>query len=267
MERRFLSHASAGKVLLGVVHLKPLPGSPRHDGRDLAEITRLARIDAEVILEAGFDGYLLENFGDAPFFKTAVPAHVIAILTRIALALPRGGHLAGVNVLRNDARGALAVALAADHDFIRVNVHIGAMVTDQGLIEGDAAHTARDRAALAPAVAILADLDVKHAMPLGRSFDLRESARDAVHRGLADGVIVTGKATGSPASHDDLKAVREVLPETPLLAGSGVTAATVKKTLRVASGIIVGTAIKAGGRVEEPVDPARARELVTEARG
>ena len=262
---RFKEVAGARKILLGMIHLQPLPGSPLHEAR-LDAIIAAARRDADSILEAGFDGYMVENFGDIPFIKGPAPPHVIAIMTRVALELPRGDALRGANVLRNDASGALAVALAAGLDMIRVNVHVGAAITDQGLIEGEAARTLRERAALAPAVAILADVDVKHSMPIGTRHALADEARDAVERGLADALIVTGPSTGRGASPGDLKSAREAVPGVPILVGSGITAATVREAFRVADGAIVGTSIKEEGRARAPVDPSRARELVAEAR-
>jgi membrane complex biogenesis BtpA family protein len=248
-----------------MVHLKPLPGSPLFSGT-LDGIIDAARRDAERILEAGLDGYIIENFGDIPFLHGAAPPHVIALLTRIALELPRGRGLRGVNVLRNDPSGALAVALAAGLDMIRVNVHVGAAVTDQGIIEGEAGRTLRERAALAPGIAILADVDVKHSSPLGARHDIAEQARDAAERGLADALIVTGTSTGRAASLDELKTVREAVPGTPILVGSGIGLANVRDALRIADGVIVGTSLKEKGLARAPVDPARARELVAEAR-
>ena len=262
-----IAAASDRKLLLGVVHLLPLPGSPRGRSRSVENIIARARADADAYLEAGFDGFVIENFGDTPFFPDAVPPHVLTLMTRVALALPRQDALVGANVLRNDARGALAVAIGADLDFVRVNVHTGAAVTDQGIIEGRAAETAREREALAPKVAILADVDVKHAAPLGVGRDLAESARDTAYRGLADGLIVTGKATGSSASLQDLETVTRAVPDRPVLVGSGVTADTVRATLKLASGVIVGTAVKTGGNAEADVDASRAREFVEAARG
>jgi len=264
--KRFEEAVGQRKLILGVVHLKPLPGSPRYDGREIASIASAARGEAEAIVEAGFDGYILENFGDTPFFKGRVPPHVLTIMTRIALELPRDDALAGVNILRNDAAGALAVATACGLDMVRINVHSGAMVTDQGIVEGDAARTLRAREQLAAEVAILADINVKHAAPVASVFDIRDAAHDAAYRGLADGLIVTGNATGNPCSPGDLVAVRGAVPDRPLFAGSGVSAETVRETLLQADGVIVGTWIKKRGRVEEPVDPSRAREFVKEAR-
>ena len=264
---RFQEAVQKSRVLLGVVHLQPLPGSPRYGGESLDAITTAAREDAVSILEAGFDGYILENFGDTPFYAGQVPPHVISILTRIATELPGDKTLVGVNVLRNDASGALAVALACRMAMIRVNVHTGAMLTDQGIIQGRAAITTRERRQLAPDVAILADVNVKHAVPLGTEFDLQAAARDTAYRGLADALIVTGTGTGMPASLDEVRAVKKAVPDRPLLVGSGVHLETVRDLLRQADGVIVGTALKRDGLVENPVDKARARELVAEARG
>ena len=258
--------AAKGKLLLGVVHLLPLPGSPRGGLAPLEDIIVRARRDAEALLSAGFNGYVIENFGDAPFYSGPVPSHVLTLMTRVALTLPRQNSLIGVNVLRNDAQGALAVSLAAELDFIRVNVHTGAAVTDQGIIEGQAARTVRRREELAPGVAILADVDVKHASPLGSRYDISEAAREAAYRGLADGLIVTGTSTGRAVSVSDLDTVTRAVPDRPVFAGSGVSVDTARETLKLAAGIIVGTAVKEAGDVEAPVDAKRCREFVDAAR-
>jgi membrane complex biogenesis BtpA family protein len=154
------------------------------------------------------------------------------------------------------------VASAVDFDFVRVNVHTGAMVTDQGIVEGNAAATLRERAELAPTVAVLADVDVKHAHPLGAGFDLAEAARETAYRGLADGLIVTGKGTGSPARLDDLRTVREAVPDRVVLVGSGVTSDTVAEVLQIADGVIVASALKPDADVTAPIDPDRARRFI-----
>lgn len=297
----FQAAIARGKLLLAVVHLRPLPGSPRNGEAPASEATRAeptrpdapraeaslsekpgaalgagegtiaaiadaARRDAETIMATGFDGYIIENFGDAPFFAEDVPPHVVAAMTRIALALPREGAVVGVNVLRNDARAALGIAAACGLQAIRVNVHVGAVVADQGIVEGRAALTTRERRLIAPDVAILADVKVKHAVPLGVSYDLRSAARDTAYRGLADALIVTGSATGEPASMEDLRVVRDAVPDRPVIVGSGVTTETVREILELAGGIIVGSAIERDGRAGNPVDFDRALSLVREAR-
>ena len=108
----------------------------------------------------------------------------------------------GFNVLRNDAQAALALCAACGGSFIRVNVHTGAMLTDQGIIEGNAFETLRYRQRICPGAQIFADVHVKHAVPLG-NWAIGDSARDAVERGLADALIVSGIGTGHAADCAD----------------------------------------------------------------
>jgi membrane complex biogenesis BtpA family protein len=174
----------------------------------------------------------------------------------------------GVNVLRNDADAALSAAAAAGASFVRVNVHVGTSVTDQGVLQGRAYETIRERDRLDADVAVLADVDVKHATPLGGR-PLEERVADVVERGLADGVVVSGTGTGRPADDDTIRAVRETLaavaPSTPLFVGSGVTSESVAETLSIGDGAIVGTALKTDGETTNAVDVDRVRELVENA--
>ncbi|NHN49634.1 BtpA/SgcQ family protein [Halostella sp. JP-L12] len=255
----------AASPVVGMVHLPPLPGSPGFDG-DRDRIEERALSDARTLAEGGADAVLVENFGDAPFYPDDVPKHVVASMTAAvervadAVSLP-----VGVNVLRNDAETAVSVAAATGADFVRVNVHSGAAVTDQGVIEGAAHETVRLRDRLDADVSILADVGVKHAAPLGdRPF--AERVADAVERGMADGVVVSGAGTGEPTPEERLDAAREEVAsldrEVPLFVGSGVTAETVAATLSAADGVIVGTALKEGGETTNPVDPDRVRRVV-----
>lgn len=248
-------------ILIGVVHLPATPGAPRFAGDADAPLRR-AVSDARALIGGGCDALIVENFGDAPFWKEHVPAETIASL---ALALDRVRALAkavpvGVNVLRNDARAALGLCAATGAAFARINVHVGAMLTDQGLIEGRAAETLRERARLCPSVALLCDVHVKHAQPLAAQ-PIGEAARETRERGLADALIVSGTRTGDPPSAADLRAVREAASGSPLLVGSGLTVDNAAELLALADGAIVGTAFKHDGDVNAPVDPARVRAL------
>ena len=224
--------------------------------------------DAGALATAGFDAVLVENFGDAPFFKDAVPPETIAAMARAAEAvravLPPSLAV-GVNVLRNDARAAVAIAAAADLDFIRVNVLTGSVATDQGLVQGRAAEVLRARAHLAPRVRILADVCVKHARPLAPR-PLAEEVHDLVARGGADAVIVSGERTGGGVDPAHLEAVRAAAGDAPVLVGSGASARTVGALLAHADGVIVGTALKRGGHTTARVDPRRAAAFVRAAR-
>jgi membrane complex biogenesis BtpA family protein len=250
--------------LIGMVHLGPLPGSAR--SVPFTETIDQAVSDAIVLGEAGFDAIMIENFGDAPFFADDVPKITIAAMTRVASAVGQASNLPfGINVLRNDALGAMAVAAATGAAFIRVNVLSGSMSTDQGHITGKSAELARLRAAIAPDVAVLADVMVKHATPPpGLTID--RAAADLWERAGADGIIVSGTGTGQALDDADLRLVHGVVPQAPLYAGSGVTADTVAKILEICAGAIVGTATKVDGITTNRVDPDRALAIVEAAR-
>jgi membrane complex biogenesis BtpA family protein len=247
------------RAVFGVVHLAPLPGAPQFEG-DLQKVIDRAAADARAILEGGADGLVLENFGDRPFPKS-VESETVAAMTRVITEL-RGAMRKpfGVNVLRNDALAALAIAAATGAAFIRVNILAGAMVTDQGIIEGDAARLMRKRAALLYGGAVFADHMVKHATPLG-SLDPLAYARDLRSRALADALIVTGAETGTPPDPSRLEELRRVT-DAPLLVGSGLSSENAPAFGQVADGAIVGTAIKEEGRIERPVDRRRVEALV-----
>lgn len=250
------------KPLIGMLHAPPLPGAPGYRG-DFQAVCDAVLRDAETLVEGGMHGLLLENFGDAPFYPGQVPAHVVASMTALAVEVrKRFAVPLGLNVLRNDGRSALAVAYAAGAEFIRVNVLCSARVTDQGLIQGIAHELLRDRAMLgARSIRIFADVDVKHSAPLGLR-PIEDEARETLERGGADGLIVSGAATGQPTDVAQLSQVKRVAADAPVLVGSGITPDSLAHFLPYADGFIVGTAIKRDGLTTNPVDPSRVRALV-----
>ena len=249
-----------------MIHLPGLPGSPR--ATPLSRVLEAARRDAGRLAQAGFPGLVVENYGDAPFLPGAVAPVTVAAMARVIGVLREeiGDLPLGVNVLRNDARSALGLAAAYGLQSIRVNVHAGARVTDQGLLEGRAWETLRLRAAWgAEDVAIWADVRVKHSAPVGNPRPVAEEVAEAVERGLADAVIVTGAGTGVAVKDRELAAVCEAAGDAPVLVGSGVNEQTVAGILAQAHGAIVGTATKEGGVTTAPVDLQRARALIQAA--
>ncbi len=252
-------------ALIGMIHLPPLPGHPANR-LPLTRIVEQALADARVLVEAGFDALMIENFGDTPFHPERVEPHTVAGMTVAAQAV-RASVTApiGINVLRNDAQSAMAIATICGSAFIRVNVHCGVYATDQGFIEGRAAATIRYRGLLGSKVAILADVHVKHASPL-LDQSIAEAAEETAYRGRADGLIVSGSATGKPTDLADLRAVRAAVPDRPIYVGSGADADSAAELLRIADGLIVGTSIKQNGRTTAPVDPKRAEAFVKAAR-
>ncbi len=251
--------------LIGMVHLPPLPGSP---GSRLAveAIVEHALTDATVLRDAGFDAIMTENFGDAPFTRGSIAPETVATMAIVIREIRRATDLpVGVNCLRNDARSALGIAAAVGARFIRVNVLTGVAATDQGMIEGDAHSTLRERERLCPDVQIFADVHVKHAITVNQP-DIALAAEETAYRGRADAVIVSGSTTGRAANADDLKAVKDAVPDKPVLIGSGATADTIRGLLAVIDGVIVGSALKPNGLISAPIDRALADAFIRAAK-
>ena len=250
-----------GKRLIGVVHLRPLPGAPRFSGT-MAEVCAAAVTDARAYQEGGADALMLENFGDLPFTRDRVAAETVAGMTAAACAVREAGVTLplGFNVLRNDVATALALAAVCAGEFVRVNVHTGAVEADQGIIQGEAYHTLRQRRALCPEVALWADVLVKHAVPIG-DLGIEEAARDTFQRGLADALIVSGVATGEATDAEDLRKVKGACPQAPLLVGSGARVENARELLEWADGLIVASSLKVDGVLSNPVDPKRVEAL------
>ncbi|SDK25582.1 BtpA/SgcQ family protein [Natronorubrum texcoconense] len=263
-----LDRFDAPHPVVGMVHLPPLPGAPSYDG-DRTGLSDRALEDARRLEAGGVDGIIVENFGDAPFYPDDVPKHVVAEMVALVTDLTRTVDVPiGVNVLRNDADAALSIAAAADAEFVRINVHVGAASTDQGVLEGQAHETLRLRDRIDADVAILADVHVKHATPVGETA-IERAALETAERGRADGVVVSGTGTGSETALEDVERVSSALRETaangatPVFVGSGVTSETIGETLEAgADGVIVGTATKEGGETTNPVSLERVETVV-----
>jgi len=257
--------------LIGVVHLKAMPGDPGYRGGGFEAVERAALADAEALAAGGVDGIIVENFGSAPFVKGTeghrLPPHQVAFLSIVVRECVRlYGRPIGVNCLRNDAMAALGIAAAAGASFVRVNVHTGAYVTDQGLIEGEADRSLRYRAALGGGVELAADILVKHATPLA-PLGATDATHDCLDRGLADAVVVSGVATGAPVDAALLRQVRAAAGRRSVLLGSGLTPERVDELAPLATGAFVGTWLKVGGELSAPVDEVRVKQLVEAVRG
>jgi hypothetical protein len=262
MVHRFHQLFKTSRPLLGMLHLPPLPGSSNYAGKR-QPIIDAALQDAQALLEAGFAGLIIENLGDAPYYPDRAPAETVAAMSVVAAHVRQQTKLpVGVNVLRNDAQSAMAIAAAADLQFIRVNVLIGTSVTDQGLLSGQAHLVARKRQQLqAENVLIFADLRVKHAAPLVER-ELAQEIDDLFERALADAIIVSGTGSGKPVDLDFLREVKKLADDRPVLIGSGLNLENAKALLAVADGAIVGSSIKVDGKIHNRVDSEHAKQLI-----
>jgi membrane complex biogenesis BtpA family protein len=256
------------RVLIGVVHLLPLPASPDYSGGGVEAIYGRALGDARAYADAGFHGLIVENHGDIPFSKPEDIGPETAAHMAIASDRVRGatGLPVGINVLANAALHALAIASAASARFVRVNQWANAYVANEGLIEGAAAKAMRYRSALqAQGVNIFADAHVKHgAHAIVQDRPIAELVRD-VEFFNADVVIFTGQRTGHAADFGYLRKIRAAA-SVPTLVGSGVDPANVNEILSIVDGVIVASALKVDGLWWNPVDRERAKAFVERAR-
>jgi len=256
------------KVVIAVVHVRPLPGSPNYDGQPVEEICQAAIDDAIRYAESGVDGLIVENHGDIPFLKpkyigpeTVAMMAIVAFRVRLATKLPTG-----VNMLANGAIPAIAVAKASGAGFIRVNEWVNAYVANEGVVEGQAAEATRYRSWLhARNLKILADVHVKHgAHAIVADRSITELTRDAEFFD-ADVVIATGHRTGDAPSMEELCEIRDATT-LPLVAGSGVSIDNVAEIMEVVDGVIVASSLKYDGMWWNSVDPERAKAFMDRVR-
>ena len=259
---------SALPKIIGVIHLPALPGAPGSKGapaKSLAQATALAVKEAKLLADQGFDGIILENFGDIPFYKSTVPPETVAAMSVIATAVRNAAPKVklGINVLRNDAFAALAIAAVTGADFIRVNVLSGVAATDQGLIEGNAAMVLRERLRLnAEHVLILADVHVKHAKTLSSS-SIELAIEEVSGRGGADGVIISGTTTGRSPDQSVIEEASKAAKQmkVPLYIGSGASIESLPDLVKASVRIIVGSALRSGGKAGAPVELPRVKKF------
>ncbi len=233
--------------IIGMVHVGPLPGSPKYSG-DLDKMIQEAVQNAVTLVEGGVDAVMVENFYDAPFPKNSADPVTVASMAVIVKEITKTINVpVGVNILRNCGIDAAAVAAVTRASFIRVNALSEVVITDQGILEPIAYDLMKYLKLVGHRPAILADVHVKHGRPLADR-PIEVVAVETVERGGADAIIVSGEATGSEASINDVIKVKNVV-NVPVIVGSGITADNAASFLRYADGAIVGTYFKEGGRI------------------
>ncbi|MEO0483204.1 MAG: BtpA/SgcQ family protein [Planctomycetota bacterium] len=251
--------ASAAKpVLIGMVHVGALPGTPGSE-TSIEVLAAQAANEACVLERAGFDAIIVENMHDRPYVHKGHGPEIVAAMTRVALEIEGVCQLPmGVQILSGGAAEALAVCAAADGAFIRCENFVFSHVADEGLLErAEAGDLLRYRRNIdATHIGILADIKKKHASHAITSDVSLEEAAEAAEFFGADGLIVTGAATGKPTSPEDIAQVRAAT-SLPVVVGSGVTPDNAGAMAKHAHALIVGSAIKHDGLWSKEVDPAR----------
>lgn len=239
-------------MIIGCLHLKPLPGSPEFE--DFDEVLDHAVRNAKKLEEGGVDAIIIENFNDKPFLmevgkETVAAMAVVAKEVRDAVSIP-----IGINVLRNDGIAAASIAKAVKADIIRVNQLFFPSVMPEGFSNPIAGKLARFIRSIKLKVMIFADICAKHAVHFAKIDDYIENA----YRSFADAFVLTGEATGKPPKLSDVKYVAGRL-RAPIIVGSGVTPKNLEKFRKYAYAFIVGSYFKRG----DEIDVERVRRLTT----
>ena len=255
-----LSIFAHDKPIIGVIHLLPLPGSPKFTS-NINDIIELAEWEAKSLNEAGIDGLIIENYNDEPFTLSDPLSEQLALMASIITIIRR--HITipiGVNVHFNAWRAEIALAYACQAQFVRIEVFVDTVVTPAGIVQPCSAEVTRYRKEIgASSVALWTDLHPKFSRNMIAT-SLAESAQMAKFS-MADAVIVTGQATGISTPLNDVRTVKEVI-DLPVLVGSGATVKNIQAVLETAAGVIVGSAFKEGGNVYNKVSPAAVEDFL-----
>lgn len=253
------------KPVIAMVHLGALPGTPLHDAASgLDGLVEAARADLAALQAAGVDAVMFGNENDRPYEFAVDTASTATMAFVIGRLRPEITVHFGVNVLW-DPHSTIALAAATGAAFVR-EIFTGTYASDMGPWTPDAGAALRYRDRLARRdLALLYNVSAEFADSLDRR-PLPDRARSAVFSSIPDAVLVSGAITGEAARMEDLEAVKAALPDTPVLANTGVKHATVADVLRVADGCIVGSSLKVDGNTWNPVDPDRAADFMERAR-
>lgn len=250
------------KPIIGVVHLLPLPGSPKYNG-DCDAIINRALEEVRILKQGGVDGIIIENFHDMPFLQSALPLEQYGIMASIlTLARKEVNIPLGVNVHYNDWKAEITLAFTCKAQFIRVEAFVDTVVSFTGIVDPCCAEVTRYRKLLGidkSDVQIWADIHPKYSKLL-LPYSLIHSAKMA-EEALADCIIVTGETTGVETPIDDIKLVKESVNIT-VIAGSGVNLKNLGQTMNTADGVIVGSAFKESGNTLEMVSSDKITKFV-----
>jgi len=267
--RNFNDIFNSKKPIIGMVHLKPLPGSPEYDGRGgMKKIITHAVEEARRLEDGGIDGIQIENQFDRPFLKAQyIGIETVAAVTAAAAAIQAAVDLPmGINIHLNGVQQAIAIAQAVGADWIRAFELANAYVSNSGIVEAAGPEALRYRASLyAEEVMILGDFHVKHGShQIIADRSLTEQAEDVEDSG-ADALIITGTKTGSAPAREDVDQIRKAV-SIPILIGSGLSYENAGLLIPVIDGAIVGSSFKTDGKIENNIDPRRVREFMEKVR-
>ena len=259
------------KPVIATLHLMSLPGSPHYRGQGLDELLMYTMDEVKILVDAGVDGFIIENHGDVPFIKPDdFGFETIAAMTYIASEVKKVAQknniVIGINCLANAAKPALAIGKAVDAKFVRINQFVNAYVANEGFVEGKAGEVLRYRHQIgADGIAIFADVHVKHGShSIVADRSISEQTKDVLFF-CGDVLICTGNRTGDPPEDEEIRAIK-ISPQTQVLIGSGTTEENVSHLLSIADGTIIASYFKKNGIWQEKVEKERVMRFMERVR-
>lgn len=252
------------KPIIGMIHVGALPGTPANR-QSIAEIVAEAAREAIIYRDAGVDGIAIENMHDVPYLRGKVGPEIVAAMTLVGQAVKSESRLpVGIQILAGANIEAMAVACAADLDFIRAESFVFAHVADEGLIESSAAKLLRYRKMIgAERVQVWADVKKKHSSHAITADIGLGAMAETVEFMCGDAVIITGGVTGDPPKLADVEEAKTHC-RLPVILGSGVDDKNIAEFWQKADGFIIGSHFKVGGKWQNAVDARRIERLMSE---
>ena len=252
---------SGEKILIGMVHMLPLPGTFR-SGFTIDDVLKRAVSDAEALESSGYDALIVENEDEATdthLSKVQFAGFSMAAkAVKNAVSIPVGLCCGCLNY-----EEALSIAKVAGCSFVRLPIFVDTVMNYNGIITPCSSRIINYRKMIgAEDIRIFADVQVKHYVMVDPSVSIATSTRWACRQG-ADAVIVSGADSGLETSSSQLEEAKKV-SRVPVVVGSGITEANIKEKLGLADGFIVGTSIRENGKLALPIDKEKAARLVRE---
>lgn len=261
MKTLFKDRFQHDKFIVGMVHTLALPGSPLYDRNGgMKKLIKQARKEARILADNGYHSVMYCNESDMPYLPVMAPETVAAMTDLVSECQSDLDIPFGINMLI-DPIASLSIAHATGGDFIRCFL-TGSYVGDIGHVVPDGARTLRLRADLdAQHIALICNVTPGFSITLDNR-PTTQIASGAVFLGLADSVCVSGPAAAREADLATIADTAAAVPDTPVMVGTGVSAANILKMAEVSDGFIIGSSIKVDGKTLNEVDPRRAETLI-----
>ena len=253
------------KPIIAMCHFCALPGDPGYDHKGgMEKVVEWAHQDLAALQNGGVDAVMFSNEFSLPYMTKVHTVTVAAMARVIGELMPNIKIPYGVNVLW-DPVASLDLAAATGAKFVR-EIFSGVYASDFGLWNTNCGETIRHQYAIgAQNVKLLFNI-VPEAAQYLVDRDIVSIAKSTVFNDRPDALCVSGLTAGVETDVQILKKVKEALPDTVVLANTGVRLENQEKQLEFADGAVVGTTFQYDGQFEHHVDEKRVRVCMEKAK-